>query len=337
MGKIDCVVSVIIPAYNAEDFIEQAVHSVLKQTMSNFEIIIVNDASRDKTREKSLKLCELDERIIYFENAKNLGVSESRNFGIRKSKAKYIAILDSDDLWREDRLSIMIEHMEKNNLDMLADQLVVLTENSRENAFSPEWMKYNKYINIFRYMSMDWPGLQKTMPLCYMKPVFRKEFILKENIFYDKELSIGEDSLFYSCMVVAGAKFMVIPDALYFYTVRDGSLSKINLPALQLMKIPKKIMEFCISRNIVIDRKIQFAINAKYQSYLLKHSIDLMKNSFYKKSILNLMKIQIGTYVRWAVYFIKLSCRKFFISSGFKFGTRKEITPPFISTLRRMS
>lgn len=336
MNKPDYLVSVIIPAYNAGDFIEQAVHSVLKQTMNSVEVIIINDASSDDTREKALKLCDLDKRIIYYENDKNLGVSASRNIGIMKARSKYISILDSDDYWKGNRLSVMIEYMEKNNLDMLADQLIVTSKNSQENAFCPEWMAYDNYINVFRYMSMDWPGLKGTMPLCYMKPIFRREFLIRENIFYNEELSLGEDSLFYSCVVMAGARFMLIPDALYFYTVRDGSLSKVGLPALQLMKIPKKLTEFCISKKINIDQKISFAIESKYQSFLLKHSIDLIKCGFYKKSLSFLMMVNISTYARWFLYFIKTLIKKFFILLGFKFGERAKIDPPFISTLRRM-
>ena len=91
------LVSVIIPTYNRADFIEKAIQSVLNQTYSNFEIIVVDDGSTDSSAQIIQKLAEKDHRIRYYKLEVNSGVSIARNTGISLVRGKYIAFLDSDD------------------------------------------------------------------------------------------------------------------------------------------------------------------------------------------------------------------------------------------------
>lgn len=97
-------VSVVMPAYNAEKYIEQAVRSVLDQTYPNFELIIVDDCSQDATAEIAQKLAQEDERIMLLQNPQNSGVSASRNIGVLHAQGEWIAFLDSDDMWTTDKL-----------------------------------------------------------------------------------------------------------------------------------------------------------------------------------------------------------------------------------------
>lgn len=96
--------SVIIPLYNKENFIEKTLESVLSQTFSDFELIIVNDGSTDKSEEKVLYF--KDDRIKYF-SKENEGVSATRNFGIEKASGKFISFIDADDIWKNDFLENM--------------------------------------------------------------------------------------------------------------------------------------------------------------------------------------------------------------------------------------
>lgn len=98
------IVSVIMPAYNAELYIENAISSVLRQTYNDFELIIIDDASTDSTLDVIQGLCEKDSRIRVIPQNKNQGVAASRNLGIANALGIWIAFLDSDDLWRGDKL-----------------------------------------------------------------------------------------------------------------------------------------------------------------------------------------------------------------------------------------
>ena len=98
------IVTIIMPAYNAEKFIFSAIQSVVDQTFDKWELLVINDCSSDKTVEIIEKFMHRDDRIKLLNNPKNLGVSETRNRGIKKALGEWIAFLDSDDLWEKDKL-----------------------------------------------------------------------------------------------------------------------------------------------------------------------------------------------------------------------------------------
>lgn len=98
------LVSVVMAAYNAEKTICTSIESVLSQTYSNFELLVVNDCSSDKTREIVLHYQQIDSRVVLIDNARNQGVSFTRHNGLINSRGDMIAILDSDDYWLPNKL-----------------------------------------------------------------------------------------------------------------------------------------------------------------------------------------------------------------------------------------
>ena len=110
MEKIEC--SVVMPVYNAEKYLKDAIESVLNQTYKNFELIIVDDCSTDKSAEIA-KSYLADKRVKYFKNEQNMKVSKTRNFGVSKAQGKYVTFLDSDDVYLPTKLEKQIEFMKK--------------------------------------------------------------------------------------------------------------------------------------------------------------------------------------------------------------------------------
>jgi glycosyltransferase involved in cell wall biosynthesis len=104
-------VSVVIPAYNRAAFIEAAVETVLAQTFTDYEVIIVDDGSQDDTATVCAHLCSRDGRVRYFYQ-ENRGLSAARNFGIREARGEFLAFLDSDDLWEQTKLAKQVAIME---------------------------------------------------------------------------------------------------------------------------------------------------------------------------------------------------------------------------------
>ncbi|TGM51347.1 glycosyltransferase family 2 protein [Leptospira vanthielii] len=105
-------VSVIMPAYNAVGFLEDSVLSLTNQTFKDWELLLVDDCSKDKTAELAMQLAKKDKRIIFIQKDKNSGSADTRNIGIKKASGEYIAFLDADDLWDINFLESMISHIE---------------------------------------------------------------------------------------------------------------------------------------------------------------------------------------------------------------------------------
>lgn len=109
----EILISIVMPAYNAVDTIEESIRSVIKQTYRIWELIIVNDCSADKTVDTVKAFIEKDERIRLIDLEKNRGVGMARNIGVDAAKGDWIAFLDSDDLWTENKLAETISLMNK--------------------------------------------------------------------------------------------------------------------------------------------------------------------------------------------------------------------------------
>lgn len=112
-------VSVILPAYNSSSFIGETIDSVLNQTFKNFELIVVDDGSTDKTKEIIEEFIKKDERVKYFYQKNSGGPSKPKNFGISKAKGKYIAFLDHDDIWISDKLEKQLSSFKENKSNNL--------------------------------------------------------------------------------------------------------------------------------------------------------------------------------------------------------------------------
>lgn len=125
-------VSIIVPVYNAENFIEETIECVFNQTYSNFELILVDDCSTDKSAEiiKNIK----DKRVIYLKNKKNSGAALSRNNGIDVATGEYICFLDADDIWSKEKLEKQIKFMKRKNCEFSFTGYEFADENGKPNG-----------------------------------------------------------------------------------------------------------------------------------------------------------------------------------------------------------
>lgn len=113
------LISIIMAAYNAEKTIEQAINSVLSQTYPDFELLVVNDCSTDKTAMLAEAIVKKDDRVRLISNEKNSGVSYTRKHGLEEASGEWVAILDSDDAWAPEKLEKQIKLQKKTNADLL--------------------------------------------------------------------------------------------------------------------------------------------------------------------------------------------------------------------------
>ena len=129
--KLEKMVSIIIPIYNVEKYLQECIESVLQQSLQDIEIICVNDGSTDNSGVILEKFAETDKRILVI-NQENKGVSAARNTGLRCAKGKYIYFLDSDDYLAPDALELLSSDMDARNLDLLLFNAKVFGEKGVE-------------------------------------------------------------------------------------------------------------------------------------------------------------------------------------------------------------
>ena len=119
-------IDIILPNYNSSEFIDETIKSVLNQNFKNWRLIIIDDYSDIKTRKK-IKGYEKFKKIKVFWLKKNKGAAYCRNFAISKSKSKYLAFLDSDDIWKKNKLKLQLQYMKKNNYNFTYQRLDLTT------------------------------------------------------------------------------------------------------------------------------------------------------------------------------------------------------------------
>ncbi len=153
------LVSIITPSYNTAGFIEETVKSVLSQTYTDWEMLIVDDCSTDNTDEVVAPYLS-DPRIRYLKNEKNSGAAVSRNYALREAKGKWIAFLDSDDLWTPDKLTKQIEFMKENGYAFSYTNYIEIGEDSVPNGKSVTGPKKITKHGMYNYC---WPGCLTVM------------------------------------------------------------------------------------------------------------------------------------------------------------------------------
>lgn len=155
---MNSLVSIIMPSYNTGNYISKTIQSVIEQTYQNWELIIVDDCSTDNTDE--VVALFTDERIRYLKNEKNSGAAFSRNIALKEAKGKWIAFLDSDDLWKSQKLEKQINFMNANNYFFSYTNYEEIDEMGNKNGMIITGPKKITKIGMFNYC---WPGCLTVM------------------------------------------------------------------------------------------------------------------------------------------------------------------------------
>lgn len=177
--------TIIIPLYNKEKFIENTLKSVLNQSFSDFEVLIINDGSTDKSEEKVLNF--KDPRIHYF-HKENGGVSAARNFGIEKASSNYITFIDADDYWYPDFLQVMYQNIH-HHPELKVFSAAIEIETSKKVIPSHYSIVKTGDCEIVSYFEASF----KETAICTSCAVFHKSVFEKTGGF-DIHLKSGEDT-----------------------------------------------------------------------------------------------------------------------------------------------
>lgn len=222
MGKM---ISVIVPVYNSEEFLEKCINSILSQRYKNFELILINDGSIDKSGEICKKYD--DTRVRYFEH-ENKGVSYTRNIGIKESSGELITFVDSDDELSDDYLLILEGLHRKNDTDLTMCTFTSVDDKGQNvDLYKSEWdnnliIRGDGARKELTEKVLSNTGNNRPVMSPYCK-LYRTSIIRENKIYFDEKLPIGEDALFNLQYAQYINSFLFINKVLYFRTIREGS------------------------------------------------------------------------------------------------------------------
>ncbi|TXE13005.1 glycosyltransferase family 2 protein [Seonamhaeicola algicola] len=231
-------VSIITPTYNSERFIEQTIISILNQTYTNWELILIDDASTDKTVEIITQFVKSNPQIYLLQNLKNSGAAVSRNKGIEAAKGHFIAFLDADDVWLPNKLEKQVEFMQKNNCDVCFSSYNLMNE-----AGKP----LNKQIKALPRVSYQ--KLLKSNYIGNLTGIYNAKTLGKIT---SKNLRKRQDWLLWlSAIKKSGKPALGIQQPLAVYRVRETSISsnKLNLVKYNYW-VYKKGLGFSVVKSV---------------------------------------------------------------------------------------
>lgn len=250
-------ISVIMPAYNVEDYIESAIESCLNQTLKNIEIIIVNDGSTDRTGNIAYNYSKKHSNIVYIETI-NQGLSMARNTGMKVAKGEYIYFLDSDDWIEDECLEKCLYELSKYNLDYVTFDSVMVYENENGLQWKEQIGKQNLDCNkIYTGVQIAELIVKKGgLPASVWKNVYRRSFIENNNLSFVKDLYY-EDNPFQLKVLSCAKRIKYISLGLHRYRIRKNSImtSKMSINKINSsFDIANIFFDFC--ENQVCEREI---------------------------------------------------------------------------------
>lgn len=284
-------ISVIVPVYNVEKYIKKCLDSLVNQTLNGVEIIVVNDGSPDNSQ------MIIDEYTKKYKNVKsyikeNGGLSDARNYGIKKATGEYISFVDSDDYIRNDMLEIMYNYAIKEDLDVVVCDSINVYDNGSEILIKSN----NNYSDNDVRNYIISPPMACTR--LFKKTIFDK-IQFKKNIYY-------EDLEMTPKVVNITDKIGFVSEGLYYYVQRDGSIMKQNVFNKKLLNI----FDVLKSNKDLLEDKFPEEIEYMYITHLLRTaSLRFLNYDNGKEYIYKIHNIMKEYFPKWKnnVYYKKSS------------------------------
>ena len=220
---MNSLISIIVPVYNTEKTFNRCVDSILNQTFQDWELLLIDDGSTDRSGELCDEYAAKDQRIKVF-HKENEGVSVARNLGIKESTGEYITFIDADDEVIKDYLAILYENIQQSDIVFFFFQWIY-TDNSKlvillNNFYSEERISIEKEMSLLMNNKVGYDLFGFTC-----NKIFRSYIIKKNNIRFVKDLAISEDEVFTLDYCRYVKKLKVINQPLYIYHISDEGLT----------------------------------------------------------------------------------------------------------------
>ena len=220
-----CQVSVVIPLFNSAGTLQRAINSVLRQSLQDYELLIVDDDSQDGSLALAQRLAVADRRISVIALPTNWGKSHAMNVAIARARGYWIAVLDADDWYEPDRLAVLVGAGERSGAQLVADNQYFFDAAANSivrTAFPPE----QGDIRLTKQVFADGSDPYAEFNFGMLKPVVRAAFLRETKLTYRENARLSEDFLYLVEFLAAGGTGYLVSRPLYNWTQPFGSLSR---------------------------------------------------------------------------------------------------------------
>lgn len=257
-------VSILMANHNGARYLPAAVSSILRQSLTSWELIIVDDASTDDSVVAAQHAAAGDPRIRIVVQRVNRGPAAARNRALELATGRWIAIVDSDDLLHRQRLELMLQRASRDGASIVADNLMVFSENAPPQPFlPPRFLHAPLWIELPTFIESN--CLYSRVPdLGYLKPVIRADVI--HELRYDETLRIGEDYHFLLRLMARGRRLRLDPAGLYFYRKHESSVSH-RLHSADIERLCEAEARFAAT-VVLFDERLHAALARRRETLL---------------------------------------------------------------------
>jgi succinoglycan biosynthesis protein ExoO len=225
MPADSCLVSVVIPVFNSAATLERAAASALRQAAAPLELLIVDDGSTDASLAKANRIAETDHRVRVIALRENRGKPHAMNRAIAQAQGDWIAVLDADDCYADDRLAVLLAAARRNAADLVADNQYLLDAGAGQTvgtAFAAA--RHDAALTRRNFIA----GCDAFAAFNYgmLKPVIRADFIRRSGLRYRETARLSEDFLYLVEFFAAGGQAWLVSQPLYYWTQAFGTVSR---------------------------------------------------------------------------------------------------------------
>lgn len=291
------LVSIIVPVYNAEKYLNRCIDSILSQTMTDFELLLIDDGSKDNSGRICDEYAEKDARVRVFHKP-NGGVSSARNLGLDNAKGKWITFVDADDRCSCDYLEHLLSKVD-DDTDLIISYAVICDSTGEKAEVYPEYrVNATNFERLFVDSDMHW----HTSPWAKL---YRASIIYENSLRFNEMMHIGEDADFLFSFMLITDKIYVSSDTDYYYTCDvSGSLTK------RINTIDSEIASYrtilCLVNRTIQQKNIKDNRSLDNLGWLVASYVRRVLNSLYYndaqsyKRIDLIKSLDIDSYIRYS-------------------------------------
>ncbi|KZZ62401.1 hypothetical protein A3763_08085 [Oleiphilus sp. HI0128] len=248
------MVSIVTPMYNSREFIDETIQSVFDQTYSNWEMLLVDDCSKDGSFDYIREKYKGESRITVIQNQVNSGAGVSRNNALEISKGRYIAFLDSDDIWEKDKLKVQIEFMQEHSAPISHTSFSFMDEQGEDSRGAVD---VSPLVDLPKHLSKTEMGMSTCMVDTKLVGTFRLS-----------EVRARQDFLLWVSLLAKGHSSYGLSRYLTKYRIRKGQIS-----ANKLVVVPKTFLLYMRISHIPVPMRFIYFLRYVFNAFAKRSKV----------------------------------------------------------------